>query len=472
MDTTKLQQLFSLGSLAALTTVLPSCNRTKAPETNIRPNVVILFADDLGVNDLGYQNPMYQTPNINQLKQDGMLLTDCRITCPTSSPSRATLLTGLHPVDLEIVRHIPSYDTTKGFDWQGHAFREYNYWAGDPAQMPSRNWLKPEAVTYAEALKKAGYFNMFIGKWHLGDSAYHPVKQGFDDEFCVTPWGAPARYYPPYFERGDSIVMDTTKQYITDYLTDKAVDFIANYDKKQPFMLSFYYYAVHHPHHGRVDWLKYYRDKGLNEQLANYAAMVSALDESVGRVRKALADKGLAENTLIIFLSDQGGYFPNTPFSGGKMGGKTLNEGGSRVPFIACWPGKIAAGVQVDVPVTSSDVFPTLVELSGGNPSDYKGLDGLSLLPMLTGKATVGERPIYSYRSYEDQYVSLKTGKWKYIGYRSGKQELFDLSQDIAEANNLAEKMPEKTREMADMVQVWEKEKGIALKPGEQFQKK
>lgn len=255
--------------------------------------------------------------------------------------------------------------------------------------------------------------------------------------------------------------MDTTGQYLTDSLTNEAVSFISRYDKEKPFMLSFYYYTVHGPHHGRIDWLRYYKDKGLNGKEADYAAMVSAMDESVGRVMKALRDKGIEDRTMVLFLSDQGGTFNNDPLRGGKLGGETLCEGGSRVPFIAYYPGSIEKGAECREPVMSSDLFPTIVALAGGEPGNYRGLDGVKLQPLLFENKKLDERAIFSYRSYEDQYLSIREGRYKYIAYRSGKRELYDLSEDIGEENNLIEEKPELARKFEKMRIKWEKEKGV-----------
>ena len=199
----------------------------------------------------------------------------------------------------------------------------------DPAQRNSINWLPLEETTYAERLKELGYFNMFIGKWHLGHEPYHPIHQGFDEQYGASNFGHPKSYYQPYFKNLNPLPEFSKEDYLTDILTDKAEDFIENYDKESPFMLSLWYYNVHGPHIGRKDLIDRYKAQGWEDRYANYGAMVSAMDESVGRVRKALEEKGIADNTVILFTSDQGGYFTNFPLRGKKNGGFTLGEGGA-----------------------------------------------------------------------------------------------------------------------------------------------
>ncbi|MCK5172023.1 MAG: sulfatase-like hydrolase/transferase, partial [Planctomycetes bacterium] len=300
-----------------------------------KPNIVLFFVDDLGWSDLGYRNPVFESPNIDRLAKEGLDFEQAYIACPTCSPSRGTLLTGKHPARLKLVRHIAG-DPKFGFDKFGRTDEEFSLWEGDPAQFPCVNWLALEHTSYAEALKELGYYNVFIGKWHLGHEEYHPIHQGFDRQIGVTNAGHPGSYYPPYFKNSEMMASEK-ERYLTDKLTDEAVKFIKQYDKHQPFMLSFWYYCVHGPHEGRKDWVRHFESRGLSGKDANYAAMVKSVDESIGRVRKAIKEKGIEKETIIIFLSDQGGYFENPPLHGGKRI-DTLYEGGARVPFIFHWP--------------------------------------------------------------------------------------------------------------------------------------
>lgn len=420
-----------------------------------KPNIVLLFVDDYGWDDLGFRNPKFHTPNIDQLKADGIDFQRAYIPTPTCSPSRASLLTGKDAVRIQMVRHIPE-NIENGFT-EGRSDKEFNLLATDPVKMESRNWLPLKEVTYAERLKEYGYFNMFIGKWHLGHEPYHPTKQGFDEQYGTTNEGHPKSYYPPYFRYDKESLKGFKKEdYLTDVLTERAESFIKNYDKSMPFMLTFWYYSVHGPHVGRKDWLNKYLKEGFEPKYANYAAMVSAMDESVGKVRAALKTKGIEKNTVILLISDQGGAFRNGHLSGGKMK-NTLGEGGSRVPFIALVPGITKAGTSINTPVQSIDIYPTLIELASGKKCVDKGINGKSLMPLLKGKG-VKSRPLFFFRSYEDQYTSVIAGDWKMIKYHSGKREVFNLKNDESENQNLAETNKKQTKHLDRLLIKWEDE--------------
>jgi len=181
-----------------------------------QPNIVLFFVDDLGWSDLGYRNPVFESPNIDTLAREGLNFEQAYIACPTCSPSRATLLTGKHPARLQLVRHIPGGPKHPEFDKFGRTDKEFNLWQTDPVQFPCRNWLPLEHTTYAEVLKKLGYYNLFVGKWHLGHEKYHPVQQGFDCQIGTSNWGHPRSYYPPYFRNSDVLIEEKDR-----YLTDK-----------------------------------------------------------------------------------------------------------------------------------------------------------------------------------------------------------------------------------------------------------
>lgn len=418
-----------------------------------QPNIVLLFVDDQGWADVGYRNKLLHTPNIDQLRKDGLDFTRAYIATPTCSPSRASLLTGKEPVRIQLVRHIPKGKKGK---LRGGPGDEFNILDRDPAQMPSRNFLPLEEVTYAERLRDFGYHNMFIGKWHLGNDEYHPIHQGFDEEYGTANAGHPGNYYAPYFhDEQDVLANFSENEYLTDVLTNKAEDFIDRYSRSQPFMLTLWYYTVHGPHVGRTDWVEKYHKEGIPGKYAEYAAMVSVMDESVGRVRKALEEKGISENTIIIYMSDQGGDFSNAPLTGGKNGGNALGEGGARVPFIIYYPGVTSPNSTCHTPVQSVDVFPTLVAIASGGKSTEKGINGVSLLPLLKG-GKLAERNLYFFRSYEDQYAAVISENWKYIKYHSGQNKLFNLLIDIGEQKNLISEFPEKASELAKDLGQWE----------------
>ncbi|MGB5982113.1 MAG: sulfatase [Nonlabens sp.] len=441
------------------------CKTTSKAQEQSKPNIVLFFVDDLGWSDLGFRNPVFETPNIDELAKSGVSFDQAYIASPTCSPSRATLLTGKHPARLKMVRHIPG-GKKNGFDKLGRASREFHTLERDPAQFPSRNWLPLENVTFAEALAEQGYYNLFLGKWHLGHEDFHPIHQGFDQQVGTTNAGHPKSYYPPYF-RQDSLFTDQNETYLTDKLTDSAVNFIADYDRENPFMLTFSYYSVHTPHEGRKDLVKYFESQGLEGRFAHYAAMVKATDESVGRVVDAIAKKGIEEETIVIFLSDQGGFFENAPFRGAKMK-ETLFEGGARVPFFFKWPSVTKENSTNNSIVQSTDLFPTLVEIAGGDVDNYKNIDGISLVPAIKNNNKLDREAVYGYRAYEDLYVSVRDEDWKLLAYRSGKLQLFNIAEDIKEQEDLSEKYPEKVKELVGKLKVWEKEMGVVSFSGVQ----
>lgn len=441
-------------SLFLMILLITGCTQSSGQE---KPNIILFFVDDLGWSDLGFRNPVLETPNIDSLAALGLNFEQAYIPTPTCSPSRATLLTGKHPARLQMVRHIPG-GKKNGFDQYGRAFEEFHYLERDPAQFPSRNYLPLEHITYPEALSKLGYYNAFVGKWHLGHEDFHPTKHGFDRQIGASNYGHPKSYYPPYF-RYDSIFPDDNNRYLTDKLTDEAVNFIESYDRDSSFMLTFSYYSVHSPHIGREDLVKHFEDKGLEGKFLQYAAMLKATDESVGRVMKAISKKGISENTILIFLSDQGGYFDNAPLRGGKMK-ETLYEGGSRVPFFFYWPG-VTSPQRVSEVVQSTDLFPTLVDLAGGKVATYENLDGVSLLPVIKEKNSLATRTIFGYRAYEDLYVSARKGDWKLLAYRSGTTQLYNIKDDKSETTNLANERQDIVKSLVSEIIEWEKEMNV-----------
>jgi arylsulfatase A-like enzyme len=435
--------------------------------TAAKPNIVLFFVDDLGWTDVGYRSKVFESPNIDRLAAESLDFTQAYVASPTCSPSRSTLVTGKHPARMRIVRHVPTSPKNPAFDRYGRTDEEWNLLPTDPAQFPCRNWLPLEHTTYAEALKKHGYYNLFVGKWHLGHDDYHPIKQGFDRQIGTSNWGHPGSYKPPFFKNSE-VMSDEKERYLTDKLTDETVRFIESYDREQPFMVSLWYYSVHKPHIGRDDLVKQFEAKGLKGADAQYAAMIKAVDNSIGRVRQSLKTKGIDQNTVIIFTSDQGSWFENPPYRGSKRV-DTLCEGGARVPFIVNWPGVTPAGAKNNSVVQTTDIFPTLVELAGGDPNKHPNLDGISLVPLLrnNGELKRGE-PIYAYRAYEDLYVSVREGPWKLLAYRSGKLNLYRVESDRYEQTDLAEKKPKIVTRLGNKLIAWENKLGIGQYSGVQ----
>jgi arylsulfatase A-like enzyme len=435
-----------------------NCDRSHAAVVD-KPNIVVLFVDDLGWADIRHQHERFDIPNIDQLLADGMTFPNAYAASPTCSPSRAALITGQHPARLKLVRHIPPGDKL------GRHEQEFNLLAADPAQFPSRNWLPLEEITYAEALRTLGYRNMFVGKWHLGHDPYHPIHQGFDQQFGVSNQGHPKGYYPPFFPPGWMEYSQLPSgKYLTDAITDDAVQVIQEHRGTQPLQLSVFYYAAHTPYQGRTDLVEKLSYKSLDDRALQHSAMVGAVDESIGRIRRALQASGMAEKTAIFLAGDQGGLLDNSPLRGGKQGGQALYEGGARVPFVCVWPNVASPGVLNQELVVTTDLFPTLLEMAGGAADDYPHVDGLSLVGLLRQEHGLQRDSIFLYRSYEDQYASVRSGNWKLIAYRSGRKELYDLEQDPFEREDLSTTQTKVVDKLTATLKDWEQKTGV-LRP-------
>ena len=418
---------------------------------------MVLFVDDLGWMDVGYQGGQYDTPNIDRLASESMAFSRAYIPTPTCSPSRAALLTGQHSMRLGLARHIPT-GTKFGFDELGRTDEERHQWEGDVTGFASRNWLPLEATTMAEALGPMGYRTAFFGKWHLGHEPYHPVKQGFDEQFGVSNFGHPGSYYPPYWPVGNPYADAPDGMYLTDRLADDVTSWLRE-QKDRRFLATVFFYNVHAPHIGRKDLVAKYEARGLEGRLAHYGAMVEATDDAIGRILAA-ADQ---ENTVTVLLGDQGGLLTNAPLRGGKPGGTALYEGGARVPMLVRWPGHVEAGSKNATPVLSADVFPTFVDLAGGDVAEFQPLDGLSLRPLLEGTGELPREALFLERHYEDQYAAVIAGDWKLVAYWSGKRELYNLAADPYEERDLADRFSEQADWLAAKLAAWRK--GLDLAP-------
>ncbi|MBS1825672.1 MAG: sulfatase [Acidobacteria bacterium] len=399
------------------------------------PNIVLILADDLGYGELGCQgNGEIPTPNIDSIAINGARFTNGYVSAPVCCPSRAGLITG-------------RYQTRFG--------HERNL-IGKANLIPDAG-LPLTEVTIASRLRQAGYRTGLVGKWHLGGtSRFHPRVRGFDEFYGFLHEGH--FYYPPPFRGGltrlrtneppydedNPILRDNVEVKESSYLTDafarEAASFLER-NKAQPFFLYLALNAIHSPMQAPVPYLKkfeYIRD----EHRRLFAAMTAAMDEAVGAVLTKLRDLGLEGNTLVVFLSDNGGPTAeltsgNGPLRGGKG---QLYEGGIRIPFLAQWKGRIAAGQTIDDPVISLDLFPTFLE-AASIPAGRFRLDGLSLLPRLTGKQkSIPERALF-WRYGPN--ISLRRGDWKIVrqaspGQKQSTLEMFYLKEDTGEMRNRA----------------------------------
>ena len=418
-----------------------------------KPNIVFFLVDDFGKGGLSSMgSDLHETPNIDKLAESGMRFTNGYAASTVCSPSRAAILTGRYPGRTNITDWIAGHESPfaklKIPDWQMYM---------------DHDW-----VLLPEALKKHGYATGFIGKWHLipyRDSKrkdkHFPTDHGFDINIGGNAWGQPngrGKYYHPFDMPN---VKSKPGDYLTDRLTDYAVDFIED-NKEKPFLLFFSYYTVHTPLMGRKDLVAKYKKKSAagnyTQEGADYAAMCESLDTSVGRVMKALQDNGLSQNTIVVFTGDNGA--DQHQYTGGLRGRKALShEGGVRVPVIFSWPGKIEADSTSDVLMTGTDYYPTLLDLAGLPLHKDQHLDGVSLKPVLLGKESIPERSLFwHYPHYHrtTPYGAIRKGKWKLIEFfEDDALELYNLDKDMAETVNLAEKNPETAQALLQELKEW-----------------
>ncbi len=425
-------------------------------------NIVFILVDDLGWKDGScFGSKFYSTPNLDALAAAGEMFTAAYAACAVCSPTRAALMTGKYPARLHLTDWIPGEGAPKTSRFEVPEWTEY---------------LSLDETTLPEALKKLGYATGHIGKWHLGGGKYLPQYQGFDTNIAGGDIGNPAAYFWPYgATNNDHRVPGLAErggqkgEYLTDQLTDEAVNFITE-NKGKPFYLNFFHYAVHAPLQGKQELIDQAADRPGADGQSNavYSAMLTSVDQSVGRILKTLDDLHLSDHTIIVFTSDNGGavHFgkppatSNLPLRGGKG---MAYEGGLRVPLIVKMPGLISPGTTCTEPVITMDWFPTLLELAGADTSaSATAVDGTSLVPLLTGK-DVNLHPdlFWHYPHYWNggkisPYSVAHVGDWKLIRfYESGTEELYDLKSDAAETNNLAARHPEKRRELAVRLDAW-----------------
>ncbi len=445
--------LMFLLALAAISVVA-------AAGTPARPNIVFILADDLGWSDTAvYGSGYYETPNIDRLASQGMRFTQYHA-CQNCQPTRAALMTGQYPARTGVYT-VGGIDR---FNWQSRPLRPVD----NVTELPL------DKITIAQQLKAAGYITAIFGKWHLGQQGrYHPSQRGFDE--AITSMGAHFNFTT------QPRVEAPADAYLADWLTDKSVDFITRH-KERPFFLFLSHFAVHVPHQAKKELIARFKNKpgvgGHNNP--TYAAMIYSVDESVGRVMKALDDLKLADTTVLIFSSDNGGVggyvregikqagdiTDNAPLRSGKG---SLYEGGVRDPFIVRWPGVIRAGSMCDVPVIHVDVFPTLLDIAAADAPPRQVLDGESLTPLMRNPdARLKRDAIFQHfpgylgagpGSWRATPVgTIQMGDWKLMEFfEDGRLELYNLREDVGETRNLAGAMPEKTRLMHDRMLAWRK---------------
>lgn len=423
-----------------------------------RPNFVFLLVDDLGWGDFGcYGAQFYETPHIDRLAEQSVRFTQGYAACTVCSPSRAAIMTGCYPGRLHLT------------DWIAGHKRPY-------AKLSVPDWqmkIDHERTTLPEALKEGGYATAFFGKWHLmphedADCEEHyPTAHGFDSNVGGREWGQPkgkGKYFSPF--QMPNLDDGEPGDFLTDKLTDAALDYLDAATPDQPFLLYFSYYSLHKPVMCPPALKAKYTQKaiGWNNALGECldperAGMAERLDDSVGRVLAKLDELGLAENTVVILTGDNGGSFKNT--SGGLREYKGYaHEGGVREPLLIKWPGVTHAGTVCEQPVIGTDFFPTMLAMAGLPQRPEAHADGVNLAPLLRGTVTELERDAlywhYPHYHKTKPYGAIRQGDWKLIEFfEDGQLELFNLKDDAKEKHNLATAQPERAAELLQKLKKW-----------------
>lgn len=424
-----------------------------AAEAKRAPNFVVILMDDLSWRDVGFMgNRFVETPNIDRLASTGLVFTQAYASAPNCAPTRACLMSG-------------QYTPRHGI-----------YTVVDPTQPPgsprhklmaaeSKSELATDVVTIAEALRDGGYETGFFGMWNLGRGRTGPVApdgQGFR-----------RAVFPDQLGFAKDAYFDQDGNYLSDRLTDEVIKFV-DQNRERPFFIYLPDHAVHAPFAPKPELVKKFAAKAAASQDRRdhpaYAATIEAVDQNVGRIIESLQRLNLTENTVVIFTSDNGGTRQFTsPLRGGKG---ELYEGGIRVPLVISWPGLKKPGIQCDAPVSSIDLYPTLLELAGVKPPPTQPLDGISLAPVLQGAADLRRARLFwhfpCYVGKSPPSSAIREGDFKLIEFfeNGGRRELYDLKADPNEERDLAVSMPEKAAALYAALRAWQTETHAAIPPG------
>jgi arylsulfatase A-like enzyme len=479
---------------ALLLAPLAALHAADAPKPANKPNVIVILSDDLGWADLScYGSTFHESPNLDKLAAQGMRFTQAYSSSPYCSPSRAAIMTGRHPARLKITDYIPS---------NGKSGKLL------PAEMKME--LPLEETTIAEVLSDAGYATWHVGKWHLGDVGFYPQDQGFQVNIAGHAGGLPPSFFWPYGNKNNEVVPKAAGnnyhsrgvpgvvaggkkgEHLCDRLTSEAMKLIEKRNPELPFFLYLPFYDVHTPIMAKLELVEKYKAKAakmglpavdavptytegnpvhgaspkkLPEQQVNptYAAMIETMDTNVGRLMARLDELGIADNTLILFTSDNGGHSvtSNRALRGGKG---WLYEGGVREPWIVKWPGVTKPGSTCDVPVMNTDILPTVLEACGlpAKPDLHK--DGVSFASLLKGETKPVHDALFWHFPHYGNHGSgpcsgVRVGDWKLIEWlEDDSVELFNLTTDLSEKNDVAAQHPEMVQQLRERLHAWRKE--------------
>ncbi len=464
------------GIIGILGLAVIGCNRKPALDSN-KPNIVFVVVDDLGWSDLGcYGADLHETPNLDKLANKSHVFTNSYAAAPVCSPTRASIMTGKYPARLNFTIWSEAASVAERKNQEVYKFL--------PPQTIEN--LPAEEVSLAEKLKEIGYLTAHVGKWHIGDFSHFPETQGFDISIAASQRGAPPTFFFPYkgFAFGEfrfvgnlgsdpdgNYFTDRKGEYLTDRLTDEALKIIEDASSR-PFYLNLCYYSVHTPIEAKEQDVTLFKNKlshKFHHQNETYAAMVKSVDENIGRLLKKLDQLGIAENTVVIIISDNGGYINeyknkvvtnNFPLRSGKG---SLYEGGIRIPTIISIPNYPSKVKTINIPISTIDFFPTIMELLG--VTDYPKMDGKSFLSAIKGNPDKSIRDRELYWHYPHYYPTttpvsaIRQGPWKMLEYlEDGHLELYNLESDLGESKNLADSKPDKASELLKKLHHWKTE--------------
>ena len=448
-------------SFVALCGVSMASNASGSPPP---PNVLLIMTDDMGWSDLHCQgNAKLHTPNVDALARQGVRFTDAYAAAPVCSPTRAAVITGLAPARLNITQH--------GADGP-------QFWPEGRAIQPppADHILKHETVTLAERLHSAGYHTGFFGKWHLsgtrvrkndpstGGAGFYPDRHGFEINVGGCGFGGPPTYFDPF--RIPTIKPRKDGEYLTDRLADEAIAWM-RLSKDRPMFVCLWTYNPHYPFEAPEDLVEKYKGRegrGLKNPI--YGGQIEATDRAVGRVLDEVKRLGIADRTVVIFTSDNGGWSGATDNHPLRSGKGDLFEGGIRVPLIVRWPGITRPGVIVSEPVISMDLTATVLDAAGVGLPDGERLDGKTLRPLLEGRKVQPRSlffhyPHFAWHKSNRPGAAVRSGDDKLIlRFDDNSVELYDLAADIGERSNLAEKKPKLVRRLRGQLDAWLVETG------------
>jgi len=433
-----------VAALQAFAVVVGGGICSAADPSTPKPNVIVVFVDDLGWKDLSCQgSEVFQTPQIDRLAAGGMRFTQGYSACTVCSPSRAALLTGQSPARLRLTDWIP-----------GHA-RPF-------ARLQIPDWrrsLPLDLVTLPERLRAAGYATVSIGKWHLGGTGSSPEDHGFDLNIAGTDRGQPPSYFSPY--RIPTLSDGPIGEYLTDREAAEAVRFLGAHREK-PFFLYLPHHCVHTPIQAKADVQARYASRRGEAAPKNpgYAAMVESIDDAMGRILDAVESLGIRDRTAIIFTSDNGGLVQVTDNRPLRAGKGSAYEAGVRVPFIVSWPGVTRPGTTSDLPVITTDIPATILDLTGVGEEPGQPVDGRSLASVLRGGGLDREALYWHYPHYHPggatPHSAIRHGRWRLVHfYEDGRDELYDIDSDPGETLDLAGTQPATASDLRRRLDAW-----------------